>query len=179
MKTTKKVKGFTLIELIVVIAIIGVLAAILVPSMLGYVRKSKVSSINTVTSNVYKAINTALTELDEEGYDNVGGWASLKYSKGDKSVTLPTSEDATGDIVYNKIKQYFSGLDKVTFNASLEGGACYAVAAMQNTTYTGTYPTGVVTADNYTEYKADDVDGLGTALAEAEKKAKGTEDSST
>ena len=34
-----KVKGFTLIELIVVIAIIGVLAALLVPTMLGYVKK--------------------------------------------------------------------------------------------------------------------------------------------
>ena len=37
----KKQKGFTLIELIVVIAIIGVLAAILVPSMIGYIKKSK------------------------------------------------------------------------------------------------------------------------------------------
>ena len=37
----RKKKGFTLIELIVVIAIIGVLATILVPSAIGFVKKSK------------------------------------------------------------------------------------------------------------------------------------------
>ena len=39
-----KKSGFTLIEIIVVITIIGVLAMLLIPSMIGYVKKSKRSS---------------------------------------------------------------------------------------------------------------------------------------
>ena len=59
--------GFTLIELIVVIAIIGVLAAILVPAMLGYVRRSKITTANSAAKSIYNALNIAMTEM--ESYD--------------------------------------------------------------------------------------------------------------
>ena len=61
----RRQKGFTLIEVIVVIAIIGILMAILVPSMLGYVRKSRRTHDMSTGRRIIEDANALMAEKEE------------------------------------------------------------------------------------------------------------------
>lgn len=53
-----------MVELIVVIAIIGVLAAILVPTMIGMTVKARITSLNSTAASIQKSINQLLLQAD-------------------------------------------------------------------------------------------------------------------
>ena len=102
MKNSNK-KGFTLVELVVVIAIIGVLAAILVPSMMGYVKKSRLKTANGNAKTAYNTAAGALADLETSGVQVT----SLKIenedcTKGGTPADIDTITDEAGGQEYVK-----------------------------------------------------------------------------
>ena len=126
LKTKRSENGFTLIELMIVVAIIGILAAVAIPSYQDYTARAQVSeglaltsSFKTILAEYYsgKADFTGLAN----DITNLSGTTSGKYVQ---SITLANGTTSSTSIVATfKAADVASGIQSSTFAVeTLDGG---------------------------------------------------------
>lgn len=119
-------KGFTLIELMIVVAIIGILAAVALPAYQDYTVRAKVTEGLSLAASA----KTAIAENAANGAPFSSGWSSPSATKNVTSVGI---DQTTGAIT-------------ITYAAPIDGGGKTLILSPVDGLPTGTALAGTATA---------------------------------
>lgn len=101
--------GFTLVELLIVVAIIAILAAIAIPQFSKYKKRAYVATMNADIKNAYTAAQAYLTDWPSETVDDLAKLLEGGYT--------PTADSASTFLVLDVGTMTLSGGD-ITLNGA-------------------------------------------------------------
>ena len=111
-------KGFTLIELMIVVAIIGILAAVALPAYQDYTVRAKVTEGLSLAGSA----KTAVSENAANAAPFASGWTAPAETKNVKSVEI---SESTGAIT-------------ITYASTIDGGKTLKMSPVDGSTASGT-----------------------------------------
>jgi type IV pilus assembly protein PilA len=151
-KLLQKKSGFTLIELMIVVAILGILAALAVPAFIGYIKRSKTGEATQMLNSMFKSASSYYAQ--ERAKQGLTG-AVVSHCTVADAVQMPATPGADKQDFSNAKVTYpdanykaigFTIADKVYFSYGIDAAGAAACGNAADTAL-------------YTMYAHGDLDG--------------------
>lgn len=172
-QSMKSNKGFSLVELIVVIAIMAILVGIMAPSLMKQIDKSRLSKDKNAADNVYNGLQDAIADPDiyadwSAATSAVVGGSGTEYSLADFCVGAESTPLMQTEIVDYLKKKDFAAVQAMKFSSKNYKSGTYGseikividsqeniALKVENTVSGKTYTFYIPDKTTYDEIKAD------------------------
>jgi len=98
MKRPNNKKGFTIVELVIVIAVIAILASVLIPTFTNIIEKANKSAVQQAAANIYKEIYAL--DLSDGKLDGNDGDDSLENATATNAKPYVYTVDDNGSVTF-------------------------------------------------------------------------------